>query len=40
VELPEGVKFPRARSLVRAALRQAGLADAIDALVARLLDGA
>jgi hypothetical protein len=40
VALPEGVKFQRARSLVRAALRQAGLADAIDALVARLLDDA
>jgi hypothetical protein len=40
VALPEGAKFQRARSLVRAALRQAGLADAIDALVAKLLDGA
>jgi hypothetical protein len=40
VALPEGVKFQRARSRVRAALRQAGLADAIDALVAELLDGA
>ena len=40
VALPEGAKFPRARSLVRAALKGAGLAEAIDALVARLLDGA
>jgi len=40
VALPEGVKFQRARSLVRAALQEAGLAAAIDALVARLLDGA
>jgi hypothetical protein len=40
VELPEGVRFLRARSLVRAALQEAGLAAAIDALVARLLDGA
>jgi hypothetical protein len=39
VALPEGVKFRRARSLVRAALKEACLADAIDALVARLLDG-
>ncbi len=40
VALPEGVKFQRARSLVRAALKEAGLADTIDTLVARLLDGA
>jgi hypothetical protein len=40
IALPEGVKFQRARSLVRAALKEAGLADAIDALVATLLDGA
>jgi hypothetical protein len=39
VALPEGVKFQRARSLVRAALKEAGLAEAIDALVARLIDG-
>jgi len=40
VALPEGVQFQRARSLVRAALKEAGLAEAIDALVAKLLDGA
>jgi hypothetical protein len=40
VVLPEGVKFQRARSLVRAALKEAGLAEAIDALVAKLLDSA
>jgi hypothetical protein len=39
VELPEGVKFQRARGLIRAALVEAGLAQKIDALVARLLDG-
>ncbi|MGO9743742.1 MAG: N-6 DNA methylase [Roseiarcus sp.] len=39
VPLPEGVKFQRARALVRAALADAGLAARIDALVARLLDG-
>lgn len=39
VELPEGVKFQRARSLVRSALKEAGVADKIDALVAKLLDG-
>jgi hypothetical protein len=38
VTLPEGVKFQRARSLVRAVLKDAGVADAIDALVAKLLD--
>lgn len=40
VALPEGVKFQRARSLVRAALKEAGVAEAIDALVAKLLDAA
>lgn len=40
VELPEGVKFQRARKLVRDALAEAGIAPRIDALVARLLDGA
>jgi hypothetical protein len=40
VTLPEGVKFQRARSLVRAALKEAGIAGAIDAMVAKLLDGA
>jgi hypothetical protein len=39
VPLPEGVKFQRARALVRTALTEAGISDAIDALVARLLDG-
>ena len=39
VPLPEGVKFQRARALVRSALTEAGISDAIDALVARLLDG-
>ena len=39
VELPENVRFQRARRLVRAALSEAGLAQRIDALVARLLDG-
>ena len=39
VELPEGVKFQRARSLVRAALTEAGLAQQIDGLVAQLIDG-
>jgi len=39
VELPEGVKFQRARGLVRAALTEAGVAQRIDALVALLLDG-
>jgi hypothetical protein len=39
VPLPEGVKFQRARGLIRAALTEAGVAQRIDALVARLLDG-
>jgi len=39
VELPEGVKFQRARGLVRSALVEAGVAKKIDDLVARLLDG-
>lgn len=38
-ELPEGVKFQRARGLVRTALTEAGVAKRIDDLVARLLDG-
>lgn len=38
VALPEGVKFQRARKLVRDALADAGLAERIDGLVARLLD--
>jgi len=40
VELPEAVKFQRARAMVRAALTEAGLSQAIDRLVAELLDGA
>jgi hypothetical protein len=39
VELPENVRFQRARGLVRAALTEAGLSQKIDGLVARLLDG-
>jgi hypothetical protein len=39
VELPEGVKFQRARGLVRAALTGAGISQQIDGLVARLIDG-
>jgi len=39
VALPEGVKFQRARALVRDALVEAGIAKRIDDLVARLLDG-
>jgi SAM-dependent methyltransferase len=38
VELPEGVKFQRARGLIRAALTDTGIAQSIDGLVARLLD--
>lgn len=40
VELPENARFQRARALVRTALAEAGIAQTIDALVARLLDGA
>lgn len=40
VMLPEGVKFQRARKLVRDALAEAGVSQKIDRLVARLLDGA
>jgi hypothetical protein len=39
VVLPENVKFQRARGLIRAALTDAGVAQRIDALVTRLLDG-
>jgi hypothetical protein len=39
VELPEGIKFQRARKLVRDALADAGIAQRIDNLVERLLDG-
>jgi SAM-dependent methyltransferase len=38
VALPEGVKFQRARKLVREALTEAGVAQDIDALVGKLLD--
>ena len=38
VDLPDGVRFQRARKLVRDALTDAGIAPRIDALVARLLD--
>jgi hypothetical protein len=37
--LPENIKFQRARGLIREALAEAGVAQRIDALVARLLDG-
>ena len=40
VALPEGVKFQRARALVRTALGDAGVMQSIDALVTQLLDGA
>jgi hypothetical protein len=40
VALPENIKFQRARSLIRAALKAAGIAQKIDALVAQLLDSA
>jgi hypothetical protein len=39
VELPESARFQRARALVRTALKEVGVADEIDELVARLLDG-
>jgi len=38
VELPKGIKFQRARGLVRAALAEAGIAQKINGLVAELLD--
>jgi hypothetical protein len=37
-ELPETVKFQRARKLIRDALTDSGIAPRIDQLVARLLD--
>jgi len=37
-ELPETIKFQRARKLIRDALTEAGIAPHIDELVARLLD--
>jgi hypothetical protein len=39
VDLPEGVKFQRARGLIRSALVEASVAKKIDDLVAKLLDG-
>ena len=39
VDLPEGVKFQRARGIIRSALKDAGIAQRIDALVTRLLAG-
>jgi hypothetical protein len=39
VELPEGIKFQRARAIVRTALAEAKVAQRIDALAAELLDG-
>lgn len=39
VALPEGVKFQRARAMVRAALAEAGVSETIDGLIERLLDG-
>ncbi len=38
VELPKGVRFQCARSLVRNALKEANLSQKIDSLVAALLD--
>ena len=38
--LPAGVRFQRARKIVREALAEAGVSQRIDQLVARLLDGA
>jgi hypothetical protein len=38
LQLPEGVKFQRARKLVRDALTETGVAQRIESLVARLLD--
>jgi len=40
VSLPEGVRFQRARRLIREALAEAGVSQEIDRLVAQLLDGA
>jgi len=40
VELPEGVKFQRARALVRTALKEANVSQKIDKLVAKLLGSA
>jgi SAM-dependent methyltransferase len=40
VDLPTGVKFQRARGLIRIALRQAGISERVDRLTAELLDAA
>jgi hypothetical protein len=40
VELPENVRFQRARAMIRTALTEAGIAQTIDGLVTDLLDGA
>lgn len=40
IELPEGIKFQRARKVVRSALVDAKISPRIDKLVANLLDGA
>lgn len=40
VPLPENVKFQRARKMIRDALTEAGIAERIDRLVAKLLGGA
>jgi hypothetical protein len=39
VTLPEGIKFRRARAMVRSALAHGGVSAKIEALVAKLLDG-
>jgi hypothetical protein len=38
LELPEALKFQRARKLIRDALTETGIAQHVDELVARLLD--
>jgi hypothetical protein len=38
VEIPEGMKFQRARNLIRIALKEFGLSQRIDSLVEQLLD--
>ena len=40
VPMPENVKFQRARKMIRDALTEAGIAERIDRLVAKLLGGA
>jgi hypothetical protein len=39
VQLPEGVKFQRARGFIRSALAEAGVSRQIDELVGKLIDG-